>query len=87
MIGRNGERRSGISAQAARQDDDDIHIFIHTYVLLTYIMYSLLSFTQAIKYVQLLFSFYSFLKVNGKSAAMILLQNGIPDAEYTPFWF
>ena len=23
MIGRNGERRSGISAQAARQDDDD----------------------------------------------------------------
>ena len=24
MIGRNGERRSGISAQAARHDDDDI---------------------------------------------------------------
>ena len=23
MIGRNGERRSGISAQAARHDDDD----------------------------------------------------------------
>ena len=29
MIGRNGERRSGISAQAARHDDDDddIHPF------------------------------------------------------------
>ena len=26
MIGRNGERRSGISAQAARHDDDDINI-------------------------------------------------------------
>ena len=26
MIGRNGERRSGISAQAARHDDDDITI-------------------------------------------------------------
>ena len=25
MIGRNGERRSGISAQAARHDDDDIY--------------------------------------------------------------
>ena len=28
MIGRNGERRSGISAQAARHDDDDdIYIY------------------------------------------------------------
>ena len=26
MIGRNGERQSGISAQAARHDDDDIYI-------------------------------------------------------------
>ena len=25
MIGRNGERRSGISAQAARHDDDDMY--------------------------------------------------------------
>ena len=30
MIGRNGERRSGISAQAARHDDDDdIYIYIY----------------------------------------------------------
>ena len=29
MIGRNGERRSGISAQAARHDDD-IYIYIRT---------------------------------------------------------
>ena len=28
MIGRNGERRSGISAQAARHDDDDIYIIL-----------------------------------------------------------
>ena len=29
MIGRNGERRSGISAQAARHDDDDdIYIYV-----------------------------------------------------------
>ena len=28
MIGRNGERRSGISVQAARHDDDDIYIYI-----------------------------------------------------------
>ena len=27
MIGRNGERRSGISAQAARHDDDGIYIY------------------------------------------------------------
>ena len=27
MIGRNGERRSGISAQTARHDDDDDDIF------------------------------------------------------------
>ena len=26
MIGRNGERRSGISAQAARHDDDDVYV-------------------------------------------------------------
>ena len=32
MIGRNGERRSGISAQAARHDDDDdIYIYIYIY--------------------------------------------------------
>ena len=30
MIGRNGERRSGISAQAARHDDDDNDINIIT---------------------------------------------------------
>ena len=29
MIGRNGERRSGISAQAARHDDDDDDILFH----------------------------------------------------------
>ena len=28
MIGRNGERRSGISAQTARHDDDDIYIYM-----------------------------------------------------------
>ena len=31
MIGRNGERRSGISAQAARHDDD-IYIYIYIYI-------------------------------------------------------
>ena len=31
MIGRNGERRSGISAQAARHDDDDIYIYIYIF--------------------------------------------------------
>ena len=41
MIGRNGERRSGISAQAARHDDDDdiyvcvcIYIYIYKHVRL-----------------------------------------------------
>ena len=29
MIGRNGERGSGISALAARHDDDDIYISVH----------------------------------------------------------
>ena len=29
MIGRNGERRSGISAQAARHDDDDSKFPLH----------------------------------------------------------
>ena len=29
MIGRNGERRSGISAQAARHDDDDDGFVVH----------------------------------------------------------
>ncbi len=29
MIGRNGERGSGISALAARHDDDDIYIYIY----------------------------------------------------------
>ncbi len=28
MIGRNGERRSGISAQAARHDDDDLPVCV-----------------------------------------------------------
>ncbi len=28
MIGRNGERRSGISAQAARHDDDDMRYIL-----------------------------------------------------------
>ena len=32
MIGRNGERRSGISAQAARHDDDDILIHTHAHM-------------------------------------------------------
>ena len=35
MIGRNGERRSGISAQAARHDDDDDDIYICRCRLLT----------------------------------------------------
>ena len=35
MIGRNGERRSGISAQAARHDDDDIYIYIYIYIYIT----------------------------------------------------
>ena len=34
MIGRNGERRSGISAQAARHDDDD-DIYSHPYMLIS----------------------------------------------------
>ena len=33
VIGRNGERRSGISAQTARHDDDDIYIYIYIYTL------------------------------------------------------
>ena len=36
MIGRNGEKRSGISAQAARHDDDDIffkEVFARLYSL------------------------------------------------------
>ena len=32
MIGRNGERGSGISALAARHDDDDIYIYIYIYI-------------------------------------------------------
>ena len=32
MIGRNGERRSGISAQAVRHDDDDIYMYIYIYI-------------------------------------------------------
>ena len=31
MIGRNGERRSGISALAARHDDDDFIVIIHSF--------------------------------------------------------
>ena len=34
MIGRNGERRSGISAQAARHDDDD-DIYIYIYIMIS----------------------------------------------------
>ena len=33
MIGRNGERRSGISAPAARHDDDDTHLLLELIVL------------------------------------------------------
>ena len=33
MIGRNGERRSGISAQAARHDDDDDDTHLGMYTL------------------------------------------------------
>ena len=44
MIGRNGERRSGISAQAARHDDDDdIYIYIYIYIGIDQ---TLLSFAQ-----------------------------------------
>ena len=32
MIGKKGERRSGISMLAARQDDDDIYIYIYIYI-------------------------------------------------------
>ena len=35
MIGRNGERRSGISAQAARHDDDD-DPFLMGYLMLKF---------------------------------------------------
>ena len=34
MIGRNGERRSGISAQTARHDDDDDDDDIYIYIKL-----------------------------------------------------
>ena len=34
MIGRNGERRSGISAQAARHDDDDMCVCVYVCVCL-----------------------------------------------------
>ena len=36
MIGRNGERRSGISAQAARHDDDDENRTVLTSKLCTF---------------------------------------------------
>ena len=45
MIGRNGERRSGISAQAARHDDDD-DLFIH--VLNSMIFYQSIQLSQYI---------------------------------------
>ena len=32
MIGRRGERGSGISVLAARHDDDDIYIYIYIYI-------------------------------------------------------
>ena len=38
MIGRNGERRSGISAQAARHDDDDDFIYLCSIIILSIII-------------------------------------------------
>ena len=32
MIGRSGERGSGISVLAAQHDDDDIYIYIYIYI-------------------------------------------------------
>ena len=32
MIGRSGERGSGISVLAARHDDDDIYLYIYIYI-------------------------------------------------------
>ena len=45
MIGRDGERRSGISAQAARHDDDEIIIALSNYNLVQ-IIYTLLSMSN-----------------------------------------
>ena len=39
MIGRNGERRSGISAQAARHDDDDVCIWVGLFIELDSLMF------------------------------------------------
>ena len=39
MIGRNGERGSGISVPAARHDDDDIYIYIYIYICMYVCMY------------------------------------------------
>ena len=38
MIGRSGERGSGISVLAAQHDDDDIYIYIYIYIYIR--MYS-----------------------------------------------
>ena len=40
MIGRSGERGSGISVLAARHDDDDVYIYIYIYICI-YVIYRL----------------------------------------------
>ena len=40
MIGRNGERRSGISAQAARHDDDDDNLYTIIYISISNNLYN-----------------------------------------------
>ena len=52
MIGRSGERWSGISVLAARHDDDDdiyIHIYIHLYIYI-YIYAYILDETDCISH-------------------------------------
>ena len=66
VIGRNGERRSGISAQTARHDDDDdIYIYIYIYICLFtpiywYIYLSIYLFMYLSIYLSL-FQFWSLL--------------------------
>ena len=41
MIGRSGERMSGISVLAARHDDDDISYYTYTYIYIYIYIYKI----------------------------------------------
>ena len=60
MIGRNGERRSGISAQAARHDDDDDnpHKRTHTPTALTNLQSQIKIPTKSKRFLTVFFSIF-----------------------------